>query len=468
MQTGRTRFLPPHTSSLRNRRTRRLWLSIAFWRRRLAFWGGALLVGLVAVGFAVSADAVQGYGESVVTAWPLLPLIATPLIFALSAWIALRFFPGSPGSGIPQAIAARQLHPDADRGGLLSLRVAAGKVALTLLGLAAGASIGREGPTVQVGAAIMLAAAGVAGVKAMRGIVLAGAAAGLAAAFNTPLAGIVFAIEEMARAYEQRTSGLVVVAVIIAGVAAIACLGNYEYFGHAKTSLELRNGWLPVLATGLIGGLMGGVFSRVIIAGSVIIARMHTLKTVHRIGLGAACGLVVAIVGVATGGATFGTGYGEARAALEGTSDVGLWYAPLKLLATAVSTLSGIPGGLFAPSLSIGAGIGSIVAPFCDGSPAAAVVTLGLVAYLVGVTQAPMTGFVIVMEMTGNNSLTVPLMATAAVAYAASRLICPQPLYHALALQVLHDARQKQRATAAKPPSAAVGSGDGDDRPPSP
>src|SRR5690606_28004994 len=113
----------------------------------------------------------------------------------------------------------------------LSLKTTFGKIALTVVGLATGASIGREGPTVQVGASLVLQAGRLGGMVRARGLILAGSAAGLAAAFNTPLAGVVFAIEEMGRSYQARTNGVVLVAVIIAGIASIAVAGNYTYFG---------------------------------------------------------------------------------------------------------------------------------------------------------------------------------------------------------------------------------------------
>ena len=115
----------------------------------------------------------------------------------LCALAADRYFPGSQGSGIPQAIAARHLRHDAERSHLLSIRLSVGKILLTVVGLACGASIGREGPTVQIGASLMLLSARLGGMAHARGLILAGSAAGIAAAFNTPLAGIVFAIEEM-------------------------------------------------------------------------------------------------------------------------------------------------------------------------------------------------------------------------------------------------------------------------------
>ena len=143
------------------------------------------------------------------------------------------------------------------RSRLLSLRLTVGKILLTLLGLACGASIGREGPTVQVGASIMLGAAKLGGMGRERGLILAGSAAGVAAAFNTPLAGIVFAIEEMSRAFESRTSGLVLIAVILAGLASLGLVGNYSYFGHSTSMLKVTIDWIAVLVCGVLGGIAG-------------------------------------------------------------------------------------------------------------------------------------------------------------------------------------------------------------------
>ena len=184
------------------RRSQAMWGNARVWRPRLVFWAGALAIGVVSVGFAELADIAQHMFKQVtgIAGWTAyLPLVITPAGFALSAYLAITLFPNSQGSGIPQAIAARHLTDDDDRERLLSLKMAAGKILLTVLGLLSGASIGREGPTVQVGASLMLQAARVGGMAHARGLILAGSAAGVAAAFNTPLAGIVFAIEEMGR-----------------------------------------------------------------------------------------------------------------------------------------------------------------------------------------------------------------------------------------------------------------------------
>jgi H+/Cl- antiporter ClcA len=147
----------------------------------------------------------------------------------------------------------------------------------------------------------------------------------------------------------------------------------------------------------------------------------------------AACGLCVALCGLASGGAAYGTGYEEAKAILHGDATAGWTYAPLKFAATVLSSISGIPGGLFAPSLAVGAGLGGTVHGFLPGMPVGAVVLIGMVAYLTGVLQAPITSFVIVTEMTQNHAMVIPLMVAALLADAASKAICRGGLYHTLA-----------------------------------
>ncbi|HEX3441023.1 MAG TPA: chloride channel protein [Pseudolabrys sp.] len=418
---------------LSDRRLRSVKVTSARWQRRTVFVVGGVTVGAVAVALALAADWVQAEFHLLVTRWRYASLIVTPLGFALSVYLTNHYFPNSQGSGIPQAIAARELSDQEARGRLVSIRIAVGKVLLTLVGLLCGASAGREGPTVQVGASIMFAI-GRMSPRRQPGLILAGAAAGVAAAFNTPLAGIVFGIEEMSRTFETRTSGLIIAAVIAAGLTSLALVGNYAYFG--STPEMLRNGldWLAVPLCGVAGGLAGGLFSRIVIlmarglpgvAGSAIKR--------NPVGFAFGCGLAVALCGIVSGNTIYGTGYGEVKAALESGAPLAMNFAPLKFIATAFSTISGIPGGIFAPSLAVGAGLGANIAHFFPTAPIEPIILLGMVSYFAGVVQAPITAFVIVTEMTDNHAMVIPLMAASLIAYAASRLVCPEGIYHALA-----------------------------------
>ncbi len=420
--------------SLTTRRSRQLHLTAWRWRRTAVFVLGGIVVGAAAVGIALAADLTSKLFQNMFNRSPYIVLALTPFGFAVARWLTQRYFPNSGGSGIPQAIAARQLYGVAARERLVSLKIAVGKTILLLIGLLCGASIGREGPTVQVGASIMFAV-GRLSPRRQPGLILAGASAGVAAAFNTPLAGIVFGIEEMSRSFETRTSGIIIGGVIAAGLTSLALQGDYTYFGTTGAVLgDALEGWAAVPILGILGGLLGGSFSRVLILfGSGFPGRLGMAIKHHPVFFAALCGLVVALCGLVSAGAVFGTGYTQARALVQGQGDVSAAFGMLKLIATIVSSISGIPGGIFAPSLAVGAGLGADVALLLPGAPAQALVVLGMVAYFSGVVQAPITAFVIVAEMTNDHALIVPLMLTSLLGFAVSRLVCPEGVYHALA-----------------------------------
>ena len=426
------------------------------WRRRLIFGGGGLAVGLIAVGLAAASDEAQAAFQRIVSRWVYAPLLLTPFAFALVALLVKHVFPNTQGSGIPQAIAARASHDVAQRSRLVGARVAFGKVILTLLGLLGGASIGREGPTVQVGASVMFVM-GKLTPRRQPGLILAGAAAGVAAAFNTPLAGIVFAIEEMSRSFEVRASGLIIATVILAGLTAQALLGDYTYFGVTTAGLRIGTAWMAVPICGVLGGVSGALFSRILVAvpGNLPLPISRFVKR-YPVAFASLCGLGVALCGVATGEAIYGTGYEQARTALHLASALSLTYAPLKLLATALSAISGVPGGIFSPSLSVGAGIGAAVARLFHHADPGPIVLLGMVAYFTGVVRAPITGFVIVSEMSGDHGLLVALMAAALIADKSAGLLNKEGVYHQLARRFLSQPVESGRPDliAPKPVSA--------------
>ena len=417
---------------LSRRSKRRLKLTSARLQRRAIFLLGGVVVGGAAVALALLADQAQIAFALLLSKSRYAALIVTPLGFAAAVFLTNRYFPHSQGSGIPQAIAARHLTDQAARQSLVSIRIAIGKIILTLFGLLCGASVGREGPTVQVGASIMFAI-GRFSPRRQPGLILAGAAAGVAAAFNTPLAGIVFGIEEMSRAFETRTSSLIIAAVIAAGLTSLALMGNYTYFGSSPAALRNGFDWLAIPVCGVVGGLAGGLFSRILIT----MARGlpdGVGRAIRRHGLVFAlvCGFAVAICGLISGDTIYGTGYAQVKAALENGAPLPGDFGVLKFLATTFAAISGIPGGIFAPSLAIGAGIGSNIASLFHGAPIAAIMLLGMVSYFAGVVQAPITAFVIVTEMTDNHAMVVPLMAAALIAHATSKLVCEEGVYHAL------------------------------------
>ncbi|SFD14296.1 chloride channel protein [Massilia yuzhufengensis] len=254
------------------------------------------------------------------------------------------------------------------------------------------------------------------------------------AAFNTPLAGVLFAIEELARAPEQRSSGLIITAIVLAGMVAVSVHGNATYFGviHAGTlGMDLL---LPGLLVALCCGLAGGVFSRLLIAslGGAGSDRLSRLRADRPVMFAALCGLGVAVIGVATAGATFGSGYAPTRAMIEGVASMPMLYMLFKFIATWLSAWAGVPAGIFAPSLAIGAALGNDVAMLVLHTQHPALIAFGMVGFLAATTQAPLTACIIVMEMVDGHSMVLSLMACALAASMVARIVSPA-LYPALA-----------------------------------
>lgn len=400
-------------------------------RRRAATLTGAVAIGLVALAFAAVADAAQQMFATISQGRSLLTLVVTPLVFAGLVALTRRYVPAARGSGIPQVIAAAPL-PNPENSHLLSPLTAIAKLALTAAGLLAGASSGREGPTVQISAAVMTWVHRLFRVPLSSAVVIAGGAAGVSAAFNTPLAGITFALEELASAYEQRLNLLVMAAVVISGLVSLGLAGDYLYFGSLQTAIALGPGLLAVPVIGVAGGFCGGLFSRTVLAFSAAVGH-SALDPVrrHPVLFALACGFIVAAIGVMSNGLTWGTGYGPAKTLIEGGAEP-LWYAPAKFAVALATAISGIPGGVFAPALSIGAALGSPLELLLPGVPAGSVALLAMTAYFVGVVRAPLTSTIIVMEMTNSHSMLLALLACALISEGVARLVCRERLYHGL------------------------------------
>ncbi len=399
---------------------------------RLAAVIGAAALGLAAIVFARLGDFAQQAFERLVAVAPYAPFALTPMMFAGIVYLTRRAFPAARGSGIPQVMAASHNPEHHATGPLVSLRTALAKFVATLAMLLCGASVGREGPTVQISAALMVAVHRWLRVPVTAGVIIAGGAAGVAAAFNTPLAGVAFAIEELAAAFEQKVAVMVMAAVMIAGLVSLGLAGDYVYFGAMGQSLPIRAMAVVAPVTGVLGGIMGGLFSRSLIAMTGPAPHPWVAKVRSRpIVFAAACGLVVALAGWATQGLSWGTGYETTRHLLAG-DHTSIAFGAAKFVVTLATALSGAPGGIFAPSLSVGAGLGQLVAALFPGSPAGAIVLLGMVGYFTGVVRAPMTSVIIMMEMTADRTMILPLFATALIADAVSAAVCKPKLYHAL------------------------------------
>ena len=403
-----------------------------------------MCVGLLAVLFAELAEAtVQAFRNISERVW-WWPLLICPVGGAAVVWTTRRYFPGAEGSGIPQTLVEihHDKHPPAHWQPLLSLKIVFGKIVLGAAALFAGFSSGREGPTVQIGAAVMNSLHGRLPRRLniqRRHLIVAGGAAGIAAAFNTPLAGIMFAIEELNRGMEQRMSGLLIVAIVLSGVVSQALLGDTTYFGWVSFSglkNHLQIFWVLLLAVAC--GLAGGAFARLMLLSTARNGPFFShFRSSYPVRYAAVCGLLIALIGLIGDYHSFGTGYAETRNLFERDAQLPWHFGIDKFFSTLISYASGVPGGIFAPSLAIGAGIGNNLAPFlAEQISAGTVLVLCTAGFLAAVTQAPITAFVIVMEMVSGYGIVFDLMIVALLSSAVSRALCP-PLYRTLAQRMM-------------------------------
>ena len=366
-------------------------------------------------------------------------------------YVTRTLFPGTEGSGVPQSLASIKDSSRMLAGRYLTLRIAISKILLCVGGLLCGASLGRVGPTVHIGAAIMYSLGKYMHFRrdyVLNGLIMAGGGAGIAAAFNLPIAGIMFAIEEMGRTFDRRSIGMILIAIILASMVSILVHDSDYHFAVTAVlgSDSVQLGFIVVIC-GVIGGLIGGGFSYLLIT----IARKissHTRK--HWVATTLVCGLGIAVTGILSGGVAFGSGYAETKILVSCAGQQvcadhpGILFPLYKIVATVMTFISGIPAGLFVPVLATGAGIGSDIAMFFPVELASTILLIGMVAYFSGVFQTPVTAFIVVIEISENNELVFALMVAALIASGISKMICRKPLFKALAENLLAMMSEKQ------------------------
>ncbi|MGB8436584.1 MAG: chloride channel protein, partial [Burkholderiales bacterium] len=252
-------------------------------------------------------------------------------------------------------------------------------------------------------------------------------------------------------------SSLVIASIVLAGLVAVAVFGNETYFGSLRVQDLSWSLILPGLLVAVVSGLAGGLFARLIVASlRGLPDRFSRWRTEFPYRFAAGCGLAVAVIGLATNGATAGAGYLATKALLQGEAELPGVYTLLKFCATWFSAWSGVPAGVFAPSLAIGAGIGHDIALMTGVSQQEAIplIALGMASFLAATTAGPITAFIIVMEMVSGHAMVLSLMACALLANGVARLVT-QPMYWELAALL-----QVPEARVESPPATKGAEGD--------
>lgn len=421
----------------------------------IPFWTASLITGLIAVAYAKLFSLCEAYGNYIFhnTAWMIF--ILSPVCFVTSWFLVKKFSPYAKGSGIPQVMASIELanpkhNYKVDK--LLSLRIIAIKILSSLVMIFGGGVIGREGPTIQIAGSVFR--------KiniwlpewwpkiSKRNMIMAGGAAGLAAAFNTPLGGIVFAVEELTKTHISYFKSALFTAVIIAGLTAQGLLGPYLYLGYPAITNPSASVFFAVLLVATVAGLSASIMARWML---LILKWKAGFKTViQHVLFVVACALIIACAAFFINGSVLGSGKDLMTRVLFTNDKYSAWYMPLlRIGGSLLSFTTGSAGGVFAPALSAGASIGSAIAAWFSltASNSNIIILCGMVAFLTGVTRSPFTSAILVLEMTDRNNLVFHLMLAAMIASIVSSIIDKHSIYDHLKIDIIHDMHKEEPQT---------------------
>ncbi|MCW3161832.1 chloride channel protein [Chryseobacterium oryctis] len=418
----------------------------------IPFWIGSVITGFFAVMYAQ----IFAWGENLLHfilnwhAWMIF--IIAPIGFVLSWWLVKEFAPNAKGSGIPQVMAAVELaNPKEHKKirNLLSLKILVFKIISSVVLVIGGGAVGREGPTIQIAGSVFRK------VNeylpnwwpkiSKKNMIMTGAAAGLAAAFNTPLGGIVFAVEELSKTHINYFKTALFTAVIIAGLTAQTLAGSYLYLGYPKTNDVSLMVMLPIILVAGISGILASQLSVTML--KISDWKKRTLKTDKaNVVFLVASALIIASIAFFLNKEILGSGKEIMERVLFTEDKHEDWYVPiLRMMGPALSFTSGGAGGIFAPALSAGASIGSVISGAINLTPNETNVVIlgGMVAFLTGITRAPFTSAIIVLEMTDRHSLIFHLMLAGMVSSIISILVSRHSLYDTLKVNFLSELREK-------------------------
>ncbi len=421
----------------------------------IPFWSASFITGLIAIAYAKIFSMAEGLTAGVFHFKGWLIFILSPICFISSWWLVKRFAPYSRGSGIPQVMAAIDIENPGNSSTinkLLGLPVIIIKVISSTIFVIGGGVIGREGPTIQIAGSIFRKINQILPKwwpkNSKRNMIMAGAAAGLAAAFNAPLGGIMFAVEELAETHMGYFKTAVLSGVIIAGLTAQSLSGPYLYLGFPVVNNVSHFILIDIVIVALLAGLLGSAMSRIIVLifkwkSKFTVTRQHILYLLFS-------SLVLASLAFFFNFGILGSGKQLLTTSLFSSNKYSVWYMPLfRILGPILSFTTGASGGIFAPGLSAGGSIGSVLSGWLSLSPTDTNVMIlsGMVAFLTGITRTPFTAAILVLEMTDGHSLILQLMMAGILANLVSMVVDKQSLYQYLKNQYINDLQKDEKTT---------------------
>lgn len=405
----------------------------------LPYWIGSIACALLAVGYTKVFNRCEHLVEHIIHISPLYFFIISPVMFVIAWYSVNKFAKAAAGSGIPQLMAALEPENIVDNKRLdflLGIKVFVVKIVSSLIAALGGAVIGREGPTIQLSASVFYLIHKFLPAKWPRisreRMLIAGGAAGLAAAFNTPLGGVVFVIEELSNTHIKYFRSSLLFAVVFAGMTAQVLLGPYLYLGYPNVDVSGLKVIPYVIIFSSLSAITGALISELLLW---IIQKKAKLKSdKYRALFAAVCGIALAVLIYFGHELAIGSGKSIMSSLLFYDRVDMPWYLlPLRLAGMVVSYASGIAGGVFATSLSAGAALGYLLQDlFGIDTNSKILLLVSMIGFLTGVTRSPFTSAVLVLEMTDRHSAIFYLMLAGVVSFIAARTVSNRSFYHHL------------------------------------
>lgn len=381
---------------------------------------------------------VEHYSMTLFSSNPLLIFLLSPLCILLSYYLVKRFAPGASGSGIPQVLTCIEDQSENLARIFLRKSIVVIKIASSLIAVFAGAAIGREGPSLQIAAAIAKRIGRFSerfGIKIKQNqLLIAGAASGLAAAFNTPIGGIVYAIEELSKEHVRNFRDILLLSVVISGLTAQLINGSYLYLGSPKVEMPTSSlSFLLIAGVGLTCGLLGALFSKTL---TMLIKWRASQSFMIQMMILIVIGFLIASSFYFYGDRTLYSGKESINFVLFSKGSIP-WYEVIsRSLMPLISSMTGIAGGIFAPSLSAGATIGGSLSEILDPAMRTVLGLAGMVGFLTGVTHTPITSLILVLEMTDRHSAVFSMMIAAIFSSIGAHFISDLSFYEQSVLEI--------------------------------
>lgn len=388
-----------------------------FYQFNLSFLILCAVAGIISALFSLATDYAYRWVMFFFHTYNYLILVYTPLVFILIAYLLKKYFPYSDGSGLPQGYAVDVFKIEQLKH-TYSIKTMIGKIILTFMSIASGASLGKEGPTIQICASLFGGIKNIS-LKRKRLLIKIGSGVGVASAFNAPIGGIAFALEEYIKDCELKINIVLLMGIAIAGLCAIMVSGNYSYLGRVEPKFLIYS-WQAVIGSILIGiifALLGILYIKIMVFVSVDQQwSINRLRRKHFLINAAFMGFLVAVLGLLSHGYSFGNGAVTNYTLLDTNSNAPWYYGTVKFVGSILSVAAGAPGGYFSTALSIGSGFADLLHQLIPCLSLAQFYLLGMVGFLAAITQAPITSAIMVIEISNAQVFSLPIILTAVIA----------------------------------------------------